>query len=286
MSSIYYLNGSYVREDEAKIPIVDLGVVRGYGIFDYLRTYKGVPFHLWEHLLRLKYSAEQIGLHLPNTLEEIEKIIAKLLRENNYPESSIKIVVTGGLSSDHMMPEKNSTLMILVYPFKPFPEEFYTQGIRAITTPLFRPVPFAKTTHYIPAIMALQKAREAGAQEALYLNAAREVLEATTSNFFGFKQGTLVTSASEEILYGITREVIIKVASCPIEIRPIRYEELPSFEEAFLSSSNREIMPISQIDEICFKLGPNTKELKERFRKYTSQGSWEELKIPRYTVQV
>jgi branched-chain amino acid aminotransferase len=286
MGSIYYLNGVYVREDEAKIPIVDLGVVRGYGIFDYLRTYRGVPFHLWEHLLRLKYSAEQIGLHLPNTMEEIEKIILKLLCENNFPESSIKIVVTGGLSSDHMMPEKNSTLMILVYPFKPFPEEFYTQGIRAITTPLFRPVPFAKTTHYIPAIMALHKAREVGAHEALYLNAEREVLEATTSNFFALKKGTLITPASEEILYGITREVILKIASCPVEIRPIRYEELASLDEAFISSSNREIMPISQIDDFCFELGPKTRELKEQFRNYTSQGSWEALKIPRYTAQV
>lgn len=282
MSAIYYLNGSYVREEEAKISVADLGVSRGYGVFDYLRTYQGVPFHVQEHLLRLKYSADQIGLHLPHSIEEIKKIISRLLIENTYPESSIKIMVTGGLSADHLMPEKNSTLAVLIYPFKPFPEDYYSQGLRAITTELFRPVPCAKTTHYIPAIMALHQARKVGAQDAIYLNSKKEVLEATTSNFFAFKNGTLITSDSEDIMHGITREVVFKISPFPIEIRPITYVELNSLDEAFVCSSNREIMPISQIDNIHFKLGPNTQELMKLFRKYTLKGEWEPLAVPRY----
>jgi len=286
MDGICYLNGSYVKEDEAKLPISDLGVLRGYGIFDYLRTYHGKPFYLHDHLLRLQYSAHQIGLHVPESLEEVEKIILKLLYENNYPESSIKIIVTGGFSSDHMMPEKQSTLLILVYPFKPFPKHLYENGIHVITSELFRPIPFAKTTHYIPAIMSLHRAREKGAYDALYLNSNREILEATTSNFFAFKDGVLITPASEDILFGITREVILKIAPCKIETRPIHYNEIGSLDEAFVCSSNREIMPISQIDGVPFKLGEETHALMKLFQKYAYEGKWDPLKIERYRALV
>ena len=70
---MYYVNGQYVKEEEAKISVLDLSILRGFGVFDYLRTYGGRPFHLWDHLLRLKYSAEHIGLTLPNSLTEDRK---------------------------------------------------------------------------------------------------------------------------------------------------------------------------------------------------------------------
>lgn len=66
---MYYINGSYVRDEEAAISVLDLGLIRGYGVFDFLRTYHGRTFHLWDHLLRLKYSADAIGLSLPNDLK-------------------------------------------------------------------------------------------------------------------------------------------------------------------------------------------------------------------------
>lgn len=283
---IYYLNGAYVREEEAKISVADLGVIRGYGIFDYLRTYQGKPFHLLDRLLRLKYSAAQIGLYLPESLQAIEAHVMRLLEENNYPESSIKIVVTGGVSKDQMMPEENSSLIILVYPFKPFPQELYEKGIYLSSSELFRPIPSAKTTHYISAIVAVQKAREKGAYDALYVNSKGEVLEATTSNFFAFKNGALITSASEEILFGITREVILKIVPCPIEIRAIFYDELKDMDESFVSSSNREVMPISRIDDFSFPVGPMTHLLMKHFKKYVREEKWEPLRIERYSTPV
>lgn len=282
MDRICYLNGSYVKEAEAKIPISDLGVLRGYGIFDYLRTYLGKPFHLGDHLLRLKYSADQIGLDVPESLEKIEEIISKLLQENHSPESSIKIVVTGGFSSDHMMPENQPTLLILAYPFKPFPKHLYENGIQVITSELLRLTPSAKTTHYTSAIMSLRKAHKKGAYDALYLNRNQEILEATTSNFFAFKDGVLITPASEEILFGITREIVLKIAPFKIETRPIHYNEIGSLDEAFVCSTNREIMPISQIDGASLKLGENTRALMEVFQDYICSGKWDPLVIERY----
>jgi branched-chain amino acid aminotransferase len=284
MGAIYYLNGAYLSEEDAKIHVTDLGVLRGFGVFDYLRTYAGKPFHLWDHLLRLKYSADQIGLHIPNSLEEIEKIIYTLLEKNGFKESGVKIVVTGGFSPDQMMPEQNSSLMVLIYPFKPFPDHFYEKGIKVISTPLARLIPSAKTTQYIPAIMAMKKARQQDAYEALYLNSKEEILEATTSNFFVIKDGKILTPASDEILFGITRAVILKLEP-RCEIRPIFYRDLVEVDEAFLAASNKEIMPVVQVDGIKIgtgRVGPQTKKVIERFREYAYRGPWGTLEIDRY----
>jgi branched-chain amino acid aminotransferase len=282
-----YLNGHFVQESEAKISVLDLGLLRGFGVFDYLRTYHGKPFHLKEHLERLSYSARQIGLHLPYALSEVEGIILQLLEKNGYPESSIKIVLTGGVSADQLLPEQKSSLIILVYPLKPFPESCYTQGIKVTTTMLARSIPASKTLQYTPAIIALQQAKAAGAQEALYLNAKGEILEATTSNFFAFKDGALYTPYSDEVLLGITREVVLKAAQghFPLKIAPIPYAEVGAFEEAFITSSNKEIMPVVQIDgQLIGKgvVGPKTKRVMDLFASYTREKSWPNLSIPRH----
>src|SRR5580698_7132972 len=92
--SMFYVNGQYVKEEEAKISILDLAILRGFGVFDYLRTYGGRPFHLWDHLLRLKFSAEHVGLTLPHSLLEIQEIVHNVQKLNNLSEASIKILVT------------------------------------------------------------------------------------------------------------------------------------------------------------------------------------------------
>lgn len=287
-----YINGNYVSDDEGKISVLDLGLVRGYGVFDFLRTYHGRPFHLRDHLLRLQFSAGQIGMNLPNTLEEIEQIVENLLSQNNYKESSIKIIVTGGVSPDQITPLETGNLIVLMHPLKDMPRDHYLRGICATTTSLARTIPQAKTLQYIPAIVALQKGRSKNAIEALYLNSKNEILEATTSNFFAFDQsGTLITNASEEILFGITREVILKLAPAhfPVKIRPIFYDEISHLEEAFISSSTKEVMPLVQIDDHIIgsgKVGPRTQKLIELFAEYSQKGQWNHLQIPRYQPSV
>ena len=92
------LSGQYVPEQEAKISILDLAILRGFGVFDYLRTYRGRPFHLRDHLQRLNYSTQQMGLTLPHSLDAIEEIVHRVLTLNAHTEASLKILVTGGLA--------------------------------------------------------------------------------------------------------------------------------------------------------------------------------------------
>lgn len=284
---MFYINGAYVNDEEAKISVLDLGLIRGYGVFDFLRTYQGRPFHLLDHLLRLKFSAEEIGLTLPYSIEKIEEIIEMLLQKNGYAESNIKILITGGTSEDQFLPQEKATLCILVYPLKPYPQEFYEKGIPVVTTHLSRSLPMVKSVQYTPAIMALQGGRPQNAKEALYINAKGEILEATTSNFFGFKDGVLYTCESDEILLGITREVILHLAKglFPVTLKSIHKDEIGALEEAFVSSSSREIMPVTYIDGRPIgnaQVGKNTQKLSLLFKEYTQSPSWKPLAIARY----
>lgn len=283
---IYYINGNYVPESEAKLSVFDLSILRGFGVFDYLRTYKKRPFHLWDHLERLNYSAKNLGLKIPCSLVEITRIIDSLIELNPLQEAGIKIIVTGGISPDQFTPQ-TASLIVLVYPLTNYPSSFYTKGISAITTSLERSFPTLKTIQYIPAIVTLKIHANHQAEEAIYLNRAQELLEATTSNFFCFKGNTLYSCNSNEILLGITREIVLKLATSrfPVQLNSINYKELLSIEEAFITSSTKEIMPIVQIDHHRIgtgKVGPRTKELIQVFREYTEQPEWEALAIPRH----
>ena len=284
---MYYINGQYVKEEDAKISILDLAILRGFGVFDYLRTYGGRPFHLRDHLLRLQYSTEHIGLKTPNSLDEIEEIIHTVLQLSNLSEAGIKILVTGGISTDQFTPHDCSNLIVFTYPLAPCPTHFWTDGIKVITTHLSRSVPTSKTTQYTSAIVALQRGKNQNAQEALYVNAHNDILEATTSNFFAFKQDILYTCCSEEVLLGITQDIIMKLATphFPIVTRALNYSEILDMEEAFITSSNKEVMPVVQIDSFTIgngQVGKKTQQIMALFRTYTDSQVWPQLNIPRY----
>jgi branched-chain amino acid aminotransferase len=284
---MYYVNGQYVREEEAKISILDLAVLRGFGVFDYLRTYEGRPFHLRDHLERLHYSAGHVGLNLPNSLEEIEEIVSRVQELNNLSEASIKILVTGGISPDQFTPLSMSNLIVFAYPLTAYPSDYFKDGIKVITTRLNRSLPMSKTTQYTPAIVAMQRGKGQNAQEVLYINAQDEILEATTSNFFAFKGDTLFTCCSEEVLIGITREVVVQLAAPHFRVdkRALRYAEITDIEEAFITASNKEVMPVVQIDSTKIgngKVGLRTQQIMKLFRSYTQNSPWPQLNIPRY----
>ena len=286
---MYYINGQYVKEEEAKISILDLCVLRGFGVFDYLRTYAGRPFHLKDHLQRLQYSTEHIGLKLPHSLDEIENIVHTVLKNNNLTEASLKMLITGGISQDQLTPPSCGNLILFAYPFTPCPREFQTNGIKVITTRLNRSIPTSKTTQYIPAILALQQGKAQNAQEALYLNTQEEILEATTSNFFAFKEDTLYTCTSNEVLLGITQEVVRQLASphFPIITRALHYSDIATMQEAFITSSNKEVVPVTQIDSMKIGnglVGPKTKKIMALFQAYTQAHNWPQLHIPRYEI--
>lgn len=272
--NIYYVDGTYVEEDQAQIPVTDLSVLRGYGVFDFLRTYNGFPFHLNGHLSRLERSAKLIGLSLPYPIAKIEQIVLETLRRNTHKESNIRLVVTGGQSHDGITPGKSPLLMVMVTEVSRFPNEWYTEGVKVITSHLDRNIPGAKTIHYIPAILCQAEAHNQDAIEAIYVDRDGFLQEGTTSNFFGFIDNRLVTPPDNRVLPGITRQMVLELAEkeFKIEKRLIHKDEIRLLDEAFITSSVKEVTPVRAIDSVQLsdnRVGENTARIMQLFNNYT-----------------
>ncbi len=274
MAEIYYVDGKFVQSDAAMIPVTDLAVLRGYGVFDFMRTYNRQPFHLEQHIERLFSSADAIGLEMIWTRDEITDIVMQTVEYNPHlTELNVRIVVTGGESADFITPLERPRLAVLCTQAVPPAEHLYQDGAKIITVNETRYIPQSKSINYIPAIRALREARQQNAVEAIYVAPDSRALEGTTTNLFIFQGGTLITP-QEDILPGITRGVVLQLAEgvYPIDIRDIHLEELYAADEAFLSASNKQVMPIVQVDDRMIadgKPGPRTRDLMLRFGELT-----------------
>ncbi len=272
---VYYVDGKFVDEDDAVISVKDMAVLRGYGAFDFLRTYGGKPFYLKEHIQRLETSANLIGLHMPCSKEEIADIVMQTLAKNSHAESNIRLVITGGVSHDSITPEKNTKLMVMVTDLHPLPAEWYTDGVKIVTSDSERCVPGAKSTTYLQAVLALNNARAQNAVESVYVDRDNRVLEGTTTNFYLFIGDKLVT-ANNGLLPGITRLVLLDMLKdeFDIEMRDIDRSEIETADEAFISASNKEIVPVVQINDHTVgdgKIGPKVRRVTEIFKKFTAE---------------
>ncbi|MCP3943173.1 MAG: branched-chain amino acid aminotransferase [Desulfobacteraceae bacterium] len=264
--TIYYVDGKYIPSDKAVIPVDDLSILRGYGVFDIMHTYKGRPYFLNEHIQRLENSAKKVGLALPWNRAKIKKIVLQTLILNpDIDEANIRIVVTGGSSPDFFTPKGNPRLIVMVTPIKKAPDSWYSNGIKTITIRQEREVPEAKVTSYIKAALALKKAEKQNAMEAIYVNKKNEVLEGTTSNLFAFLKNRLVTP-NQGVLKGITRKVILSLGHrfFKVEERPLKLEELFQADEVFITGTNKMVVPVIQVDDKVIgqgKPGKNTQTI-------------------------
>ena len=271
----YYIDGQYVGEDKCVLSVKDIIVLRGFGVFDFLITYNKRPFYLKEHVQRLETSAQKIGLKIRHSNDEICSIVEETLRRNaHHDESNIRIVYTGGISSDGVTPEGNGYLIVMVSPKHPLPGWWYSDGAKLVTAEIERFIPGAKSTNYLTAVWALERARAMDAIESIYVDRNNRLLEGATSNFFCFKENKLITPKLD-ILPGITRIVLVDLVKdhFNLDIREIQKNELPSMEEVFISASNKEIVPIIQVDDTVIgdgKPGQRTRKVMQLFRDHTT----------------
>ena len=268
-----YINGKVVPHDEATLHVDDLGLLRGYGVFDFFRTYNGKPFLLNEHLDRFEYSAKKLGLLVPLPRPSIEKIVTELLRKSEMKEASFRLILTGGRSDDGMSFNRDTpTFLILIEKPHPLPQSCYTDGVKLITHEFLREIPPAKVLNYITAVKLQPKKVREGALEILYTWQKR-ILEATTSNFFLFCNDTLVTP-KRDVLIGTTRNYVVTLAKTLYRVgeRDLFVSELQKAGEAFITATNKEIVPVIMIDNLTIgsgKVGERTKALLALFRQQT-----------------
>jgi len=250
--TVYYVDGAFVPAHEAMIPVDDLAILRGIGICDIMRTFHGRPFFVDAHIDRLMDSGIKIGLNLPWTAKNIKQIVFQTLEKNpGLDEANIRIVITGGSSPDFLTPTGRPRLIIMVTPINKLPETWYTQGVKVITLVQERPLAGAKVTAYLPATMAMTRAKAAGAMEVIYIDKNRNAQECTTSNLFAFFGDTLVTPPTDGILKGITRKVILSLAADRFKVSesPIPLEKLLTADEVFITGTNKGVVPVVLIDD-------------------------------------
>lgn len=276
----YYLNGRFIPEDQAKISVTDIGLLRGFGVFDFLVTYKNRPFLIDEHINRLFTSASLIGLDIGKTKTQIKQIILKTLLKNSVnSEKTVRILITGGIGETSIIPSSNSTIAIIVQPKHDYPDKYYSEGVKIITFDYSRPMALAKSLDYAVAIRALMDAGKKKAIEALYINHGNNTItEATTSNIFMIKNNNIYTP-KDNILNGITRNLVINLMKNrnPIVEKDISLKEFLISDEAFITASNKEVMPIIKIDNRQIgsgKVGPVTKNVMTIYRDFIENGKW------------
>lgn len=273
---IYYVDGKFVPSDQAVIPVNDLAVLRGYGVCDIMRTYNGKPYFLNDHIKRLENSAKEIGLTLPWSTKELTDLVLETLQKNPHiDEANIRVVITGGSSTDFFHPQGQPRLLILITDMQKLPDFWYKKGVKLITHPLERTLPDAKVISYIPAAMALKLAKKNGAIEALYINRKMQAMECTTSNLFAFINDTLVTPR-DGVLKGITRQAILSLAKnlYTTKEKSIKLEQLLIADEVFITGTNKGVVPVIQIDDTKIgngRPGPNTMKIISELENHTQK---------------
>jgi len=217
-SPIYYVNGDFVPSAKAVLPVTDLAIVRGYAVFDYLRTHQGKFVTLHANIQRLRRSCRAVEINFPWTEEQFSEIILELLRRNqkdSAEEWGIRIIVSGGeLDMDTAIFPKDRnkpSVIMLAEPVRKLSNsDNFLKGVKLISVDYNRTFTTVKTTNYITAILAKYQARDAKAFETLYVRNGF-VSECPTSNIFAFFGDNLVTPEID-VLSGITRQLILELA--------------------------------------------------------------------------
>lgn len=286
MNAVVFVNGKIAGAQDAAISVFDHGFLYGEGIYETLRTYDREPFLFDRHLHRLRHSAELMRLDVPFTdaalLDDVQKTMAAL---PGLQEAYIRILLTRGIGELSYNPSATPapSVVIIVKPFPEPPAASFTKGLRVSMVGVRRNHPQAlnpmiKSNNLINNALAMQEAIRRGADEALMLNQAGQIVECAQSNFFLVREGVVMTPPlSAGLLPGITREFVLEVADAahiPARETGLTPEDLDTADEAFLTGTTREVTPIVTCDDVQFgdgTPGPVTRKLLAAFRARVSQ---------------
>ena len=251
-----WVNGALVDAALARISVFDRGFRVGEGVFETLRAYHGHPFRLQAHLDRAAAGAAVLGFGVPASGDLATAIIATAGANHAHEDAAVRLTVTPG-EVDPLDPfapavDAQPTVVVTSHPLRLDPD-LYRRGVIAAVVPWGREVPQVKAVSYLAATLARHAARAQGADEALLTDSGGLVLEGSYSNVFAVRQGVVVTPPLDAgILPGVTRAVTMEVAAAQgvvVEQRPLTVDELVTADEAFLTASTREIVPLVRVGE-------------------------------------
>lgn len=271
MNSFCFINGEIKNINESVIGVKDLTLQRGYGVFDYARTFNGKLFHFEDHLERFRRSAKELHLELNYTNEQIIKNAKTLIKESDLNNPALRLILTGGYtysSSGNF----NPNFIMIAEELPTYPEENYTHGVKLLTYEYQRELPHVKSINYLIDIRLDPLRREKNVFDILYYS-QNGITECPRNNFFVFINDSLVTP-KDFLLHGVTRKVVLDIANVywKVEERKLELVELNSADEAFITSTTKSIMPVTVIDEKKIgdgTVGMKTQKLINLFKEYS-----------------
>ncbi len=250
-----YLNGEYLPLEQARIPVMDRGFLFGDGVYEVIPAYGGFLFRLEEHLQRLENSLAAIGMQSPHSRQAWKDILQTLLDQDPGQDLSIYLQITRGAGKfrDHAIPaDIQPTVFIMCTRIPPVSEELARKGVAAVTRDDIRwELCDIKAITLLAAVLFKQQAGEEQAVEAILVRDGL-AMEGSASNLFIVDQGVIITPAkSQYLLPGITRDLVLEIArdaGLAHREADIPLQALRQADEVWLTSSTKEIMPVTLLD--------------------------------------
>ena len=286
MAATVNVNGQVFDQEHAVVSVFDHGFLYGEGVYETLRTYNGQPFLFDRHMRRLRKSAEMLTLGVPITNAEIDARFRETARaaglgDSPAHEAYIRILVTRGVGELSYDPAACPTpsVVVIVKPHVAPPAEVFERGVKVALVEIVRNhpgsvSPLIKSNNLLNNALAMQQAARCGGFEGVMRNYRGELAECTQSNLFIVKSGAALTPPIDAgLLPGITREFLFEIgaeAAIPVREAVLKDTDLLGADEAFLTSSTREVVPIVQVDDRRIGAGvpgPITRRLLQGFRR-------------------
>ena len=267
-----HLNGYLTEQDQASIGLTDLGILRAYGIFDYFRFEERIPMFVEHHLDRFEHSSRKMLLQMPFSKKSILGFVQELIAANDQERGGIRLVLTGGYSNNGYTPGQNPNFFILQHPSTDYAPSDYKNGIKLLAKNYRREASEVKTINYITPLLHRKELEAEKAIDILYYKDFM-ISETSRANFFIVDANGHIATPDDFVLNGINRRIVMEIASDDFVVkeRSIYYDELNDVKEAFITSTTKRIMPVTQIGETQIgngEVGPVFRDLFKRFMAY------------------
>ncbi|OHB75248.1 MAG: hypothetical protein A2Z34_07790 [Planctomycetes bacterium RBG_16_59_8] len=276
MSRFIYINGKILPASEARISVLDGALLHGFGLFETLRAYNGIPFRLGEHLQRMSRSARAFGIPYAIHEASFRRDIVKLLAANHMAAAAVRITLTRGAES------VGRSLIVTLRDLPPLAPQRYASGEKLILAAWKRstsgPLYGHKTLNYLENILARERAERLRAVDVIFTDANNRVLEGSATNLFLVRKGIVATPSLKGcILPGVARKIVISLCRAekiPVRERAIPLRDLFAADEIFVTNALIEVMPVSSIGSMRVgtgKVGPVAPLLLQRYRELVSR---------------
>lgn len=246
-----FINGEILPREKALIPVYDLGLLRGFGVFDFFKVWDGVAVFAEDHIERLQHSLRVIDLNLHVSDRQWMEWFYQMIKINEADRAGFRVVVTGGYSEDGYTIPEQKNIYLMLHQLPPNDPKQYEDGVSLLTSSYLRDIPSAKTTIYIQSMHLQPQLKKAGAFEVLY-HWKGEITECSRCNIFFIDKNNVIHTPKNGLLKGVTRKQVITLAvQNNIELieREIQLSEIPDMAGAFLTATTKGVLPVVKIDD-------------------------------------